>query len=63
MSIEDLLEKLIPIFCISLCMGLFNNILRRMNIVQRNTKTEKGEAENKEINIDKDLQKYFNYKE
>lgn len=63
MSIEDLLEKLIPLFCISLCMGLLNNILKRMNIVQRNTKTEKGEAENKEINIDKDLQKYFNYKE
>lgn len=62
MCIEVLLEKLIPFFCISLCMGLFKNILR-MTIAQRNIETEKGETENKEINIDKDLQKYFNYKE
>lgn len=43
-------------------MGLFNKILRII-IAQGTIKTETGEDETKKINIDEDLQKYFNYKE
>lgn len=62
MSIEDLLKISIPFFCISLCMGLFNKILRII-IAQGTIETGNGEDETKKINIDEDLQKYFNYKE
>lgn len=43
-------------------MGLFNKILRII-IAQGTIETGNGEDETKKINIDEDLQKYFNYKE
>lgn len=71
MSIEELLIEFMPFFCIPLCVALFRTILRIIKyIVQGNIEIGERETERKEnvidlkkINIDEDLQKYFNYKE
>lgn len=69
MSITELLNVFMPLFCVPLCIAIFRALIR---IVKDKRNLEIGERENerkekinelKRINIDEDLQKYFNYKE
>ena len=68
----QIIDLFMPYFCVPICIALFGSILKIIkSIAQGNI--EIGELETKEeekrndtekkINIDKDLQKYFNYKE
>lgn len=71
MSITELLSEFMPLFCVPLCIAIFRALIRIVkDIAQRNLKIGERENERKEkinelkrINIDEDLQKYFNYKE
>lgn len=72
MSIEELLIEFMPFFCVPIWLALFKTIIRVMinmakgNIEIGERKTERKENINdlkEKINIDEDLQKYFNYKE
>lgn len=71
-DIYDLLMEFMPFFCIPICMMIFSSIVRIVKgIAQGNIEIGEQETERKEnvndkkekISIDKDLQKYFNYKE
>lgn len=71
MSIDDLLIEFMPLFCIPICITLFSTIIRIIKgIAQGNIKIDERQTEKKEnvndlkkINIDEDLEKYFNYEE
>lgn len=68
----NLMIEFMPFFCVPICITLFSSILRiiksiaqgNIEIGERETKgKEKSNNQEKKIDIDKDLQKYFNYKE
>lgn len=66
MSITELLNEFMPLFCVPLCIAIFRALIRIVkDIAQRKRENERKEKINqlKRINIDEDLQKYFNYKE
>lgn len=72
MSIMDLLNEFMPFFYVPICVMLFSSIVKIINTIARGNieigERETGRKENindlkESINIDKDLQKYFNYKE
>lgn len=71
MSIEDLLIEFAPLFCVPICMLLFSTIIRiirdiakgTVEIGERQTERKENNKDQKKINIDEDLMKYFNYKE
>lgn len=73
-SIEDILREFMPFFILPVAIMVLNTVLKIVkDIVQGSYITDMKEEikrtekelikEPEKINIDKDLQKYFNYKE
>lgn len=68
----DLMIEFMPFFCVPIGITIFSSILKiiksitqgNIEIGERKTKgEEKNNDQEKKIDIDKDLQRYFNYKE
>lgn len=71
MTIEELIMEIMPflimpfiIATVRVILHIILNIMRGDHIIeQKDTEINAAEEQKTEINIDKDLKKYFNYKE
>lgn len=72
MSLEDFVREFTPFFCAPICVMIISTAFRiTYDLMRGTTGTRRGNEDDikelrkevEKINIDKDLQKYFNYKE